>query len=295
MEIDRICSYTNSFKHHSNTKVIKEANDKVIIAGIMGLGCNIGTHKMARKSHGIQNKVLLDAVNWRFSKENLQTANKVIVNAIESLDLPNIFKIDENHLLTSSDGKKITVSVDSLIASRSYKYYGKEQGVAMYTFINEKQSLFHSTVFASSDREAIYLVDGLLNNSTDTRHIHTTDTHGYTEAVFAATHLLGISFAPRFRSIEDQHIYSFHTKEKYKSKDFRVLPTRKINTDIIEEQWDNILRLMASIVLGHCSASQIFKRLNSYSKDHPLYKALKELGRIPKSQHILNYYDDLEF
>ncbi len=295
MEMDRICDYTSSFKHHSNSKVIKEAKEKVIVAGIMGLGCNIGTHKMAKKSHGIQNKILLDTVNWRFSKQNLQAANKKIVDKIESIDLPNIFKIDENHLLTSSDGKKITVAVDSLIASRSYKYYGKEQGVAMYTFINEKQSLFHSTVFASSDREAMYLIDGLLNNTTDTRHIHTTDTHGYTETIFAATHLLGISFAPRFKSIEDQYIYSFHTKEKYKNKDYRVLPTRKIKTEIIEDSWDDILRLMASVILGHCSASQIFKRLNSYAKDHPLYQALKELGRIPKSQHILNYYDDLEF
>ena len=35
--------------------------------------------------------------------------------------------------------------------------------------------------------------------------------------------------------------------------------------------------------------------LNSYSKQHPLYAALKEYGRILKSDFILRYIDILEF
>jgi TnpA family transposase len=50
---------------------------------------------------------------------------------------------------------------------------------------------------------------------------------------------------------------------------------------------------MATIKLKHSSASQLFKRLSSYAKDHPLYQALKEFGRIIKSIFILSYFDDL--
>ncbi len=57
----------------------------------------------------------------------------------------------------------------------------------------------------------------------------------------------------------------------------------------------DILRFMATIKLKHTSASQLFKRLSSYAKDHPLYKALKEFGRIIKSIFILTYFDDVEF
>jgi TnpA family transposase len=35
--------------------------------------------------------------------------------------------------------------------------------------------------------------------------------------------------------------------------------------------------------------------LIAYSKQHPLYRALKELGKIPKTLFILKYIDDLEF
>lgn len=43
------------------------------------------------------------------------------------------------------------------------------------------------------------------------------------------------------------------------------------------------------------TASQLFKRLNSYSRQHPLYQALKEFGEIPKTLFILKYRDDHEF
>jgi len=294
-ETNRVCQFTNHFAHHANRNSVNEITPEIAIAGIMGLGCNIGTRRMANKSVGIKNGALIDAVNWRFSTENLRKINKSIVTEIESLNLPNIFKIDSNCLLSSSDGKKITVAVDSLLANYSYKYYGRDKGVSIYSFINEKQTLFHSTVFSSSDREAIYLIDGLLHNSTSINHIHTTDTHGYTEAIFAVTHLIDISFAPRFKRIEDQVTYTFHSKDYYKDKGYRILPSRRINRKLIEDNWDDILRFIATVKLGRTSASQLFKRLNSYSKDHPLYKALKEFGRIQKSLHILNYFDDVEY
>ena len=67
-----------------------------------------------------------------------------------------------------------------------------------------------------------------------------------------------------------------------------------INEDLILSQWDNILRLIATIALRETTASQIFKRLSSYSLQHPLYQALKEYGRLIKTQFLLRYMDDIE-
>jgi TnpA family transposase len=73
-----------------------------------------------------------------------------------------------------------------------------------------------------------------------------------------------------------------------------VLPSRTINSTIIRERWDDILRFMVTIKLKETSASCLFKRLSSYAKDHPLYRAIKEFGRIIKTQFILTYIDDVE-
>jgi TnpA family transposase len=51
---------------------------------------------------------------------------------------------------------------------------------------------------------------------------------------------------------------------------------------------------MTTIKLKKVSASQLFKRLSSYAKDNPLYKAIKEFGRVIKSLFILTYYDDVK-
>src|SRR6202030_4713611 len=51
---------------------------------------------------------------------------------------------------------------------------------------------------------------------------------------------------------------------------------------------------MPTIKLKEMTASEIFRRLNSYSKQHALYRALKTFGKIIKSIFILRYIDDLE-
>ena len=52
------------------------------------------------------------------------------------------------------------------------------------------------------------------------------------------------------------------------------------------------MRLIATIKLKEVTASDLFRRLNSYSKQHALYRALKAFGQVPKSLFILQVIDD---
>lgn len=49
-------------------------------------------------------------------------------------------------------------------------------------------------------------------------------------------------------------------------------------TPLIRENWDDLLRLVATIKLKENTASDIFRRLNSYSRQHALYQTLKAFG-----------------
>jgi len=51
---------------------------------------------------------------------------------------------------------------------------------------------------------------------------------------------------------------------------------------------------MTTIKLKEATASQRFKRLNSYSRQHPLSHALKEFGKVPTSDFRRRYTDLLE-
>lgn len=291
--VNKAVDFTSEFKHFGTKRVKIKPSEETLIAGIVGNGCNIGLGRLAKISHGVKAHQIRNTVNWCFSLKNIAAANRKLVEAITGLTLANNYVQRQNEDHTSSDGRKITVAVDCLHANYSYKYFGRDKGVTDYTFVDERQALFHSRVFSASDREAPYVIDGLIDNKSQKEHIHSTDTHGYTEQIFAVSHLLGISFAPRLANIGKQQIYGFSTKATYRKKGYAILPSRTINQRLILKHWDEILRFIATIRIKHTSASQLFKRLSSYALDHPLYRALKEFGRVIKSQFILTYYDDL--
>ncbi len=291
-EINQSTGFMGAFQHFSNKRVKMKLSEEILLAGVLAKGCNIGLGKLAKISTGLQVDKLRNAVNWCFSQSNIQNANRHITERIAELAIAKNYLQQPPTVHTSSDGRKVSVAQDCLHANYSFKYLGKDKGVTDYTFVDERHSLFHSRVFSASDREAAYLIDGLLDNQVPEGHIHSTDTHGYTEQIFCATHLMGISFAPRLANLGKHRLYAFSARQTYAKKDYVLLPSRPINKKLILENWDDILRFMATIKSHHTSASQLFKRLSSYTLDHPLYRALKEFGRVIKSLFILTYYED---
>lgn len=293
-EINQLTQFTHHFKHFSIKHKKMKPLPRAILACIIGQGCNIGINRLANISVGVSEDSLKNTINWFFTLENIQTANDTIIRLIDKLSLANAFRAISGELHTGSDGRKINVAVDSLHASYSFKYYGKGKGVTLYVFLDERQALFYSTVITSSDRDAPYVIDGLLNNNIVKSSIHSTDTHGFTEAIFAVADFMGTAFAPRIKKIGKQKLYTLGSINDYKNKGYKILPSRTINQQLIRDHWNDLLRFMVSIKLKHATASQLFKRLSSYAKDHPLYQAIKEFGRIMKSIFILTYLDDVE-
>ena len=162
-----------------------------------------------------------------------------------------------------------------------------------YTFVDERHFLWHSLMISASDRESAYVIDGLMHNDVVKSDIHSTDTQGYTEVIFGLTHLLGFSFAPRIKGVGKQTLYIFRPKKRA-NPDWKITPAKTINTNLIRENWDELLRLVTTIKLKENTASDIFRRLNSYSRQHALYQSLKAFGQIIKSLFILRYVNDVE-
>lgn len=279
---------------HLRQQYARPVSTAVLLAGVIGLGCGIGLRKMARISGSIKEDALDHAVNWHFSRENLSAANDRIVTFMDSLDLPEIYRRRTDQTHTASDGQKFEVTVDSLNASHSFKYFGKGQGSSAYTYISDKILLWYSTVFSAAERDSAYVIDGLMHNDVVKSTIHSTDTHGYSEAIFAATYLIDISYAPRIKGLKRQTLYSFKSMAHESRKTWAVQPDKYVDEDVIRTHWEEILRFMVTIKLKETTASDIFRRLNSYSRQNSLYTALKAFGRIVKTLFILRYIDSVD-
>ena len=104
---------------------------------------------------------------------------------------------------SSSDGMRVQVGVSSLISEHN-PHYGSGKGSTIYRFVSDQYSTFYTKVINTNAREAVHVIDGLLEHETDLCiNEHYTDTAGYTDQVFGLSHLLGFVFAPRIRDISD--------------------------------------------------------------------------------------------
>ena len=294
--VDQTAGFLDEFEHWQPKYQAEKPLKKIFFAGIIGYGCDIGHRKLAQISRQINENELDTTINWYFSLENIQNANDRILQFVDRMDLPNLYRQQPDMLHTSSDGQKFEVSVDSLNANHSFKYLGKDKGASIISFIDMRHLLWHSTVITASEREAAYVIDGLMHNDVIKSDIHSTDTHGFSEVIFCSTYLLGTQFAPRIRGIGRQRLYALKNRQFYEEQgQTALLQHRAIRVVLIEPEWDEVSRFITTIKLKVATASQLFKRLNSYSKQHTLYRALKEFGKMPKSLFILKYVDDPAF
>jgi TnpA family transposase len=292
--VDRHSDFLAGFRHWRQRYHRPRPAKRTFFAGIAALGCDIGTGKILRISREINAAELENTVNWYFYPEGLHEVNDTLLRFMDRLELPQVYRRSPDRLHTSSDGQKFEVRADSLNANYSFKYFGKGKGVSVYSFIDERHLLFYSTVISAAERESAYVIDGLMHNDVVQSDIHSTDTHGYTEAIFGAMHLLGFSYAPRIKGLKRQRLSIFKGRKDAGQTDWAVRPSGYIDTELIEGQWDEILRFIATIRLKEATASDLFRRLNSYSKQHALYRALKAFGKVLKSIFLLRYIDDVE-
>lgn len=293
--IEKVTGYLKAFEHWQPHYRKERPHNSLFLATITAFGCNLGIPAMARSSINLPAAQIENVANWYFSQENIQKASDIIANFTAQLELANLYRKQEGKLRTSSDGQKIRVaSADTIYATYSFKYFGKGKGVSSYGFIDERGIPYYGTVINSSEREAPYVLDGMLHNPQIQSTFHVTDTHGYSEAIFGMMDLLGFNFAPIIAKIYEQQLYSFEKIAHYQQKGYPILPSAYVQQNKIENSWMEMLRLACSLKLKYVLPSQIFKRFNSYSRQHPLYAALKEYGRMAKTVYLLKYIDQLE-
>jgi TnpA family transposase len=173
--------------------------------------------------------------------------------------------------------------------SGRYPYFGYyDRAITVYTHTSDQFSVFGSRAISCSAREALYVLDGLLENDTILRpREHSTDTHGYTEHLFGLCYLLGFSFMPRLRGLADQQLYKIDRGTIYGC--LEPLFRGGIDIELILEQWDQLVRIASSLRQRTAPAHVVVQRLAGSSPSDRVAKALTALGRVVKTIYILRY------
>ena len=99
----------------------------------------------------------------------------------------------------------------------------------------------------------------------------------------------------RIRGVQHQRVYRIDPNCDYGSLTSLVSRAdQTIDTEQIAEQWDRMGQLYASLKTGHVTASVALKRLVGFSAKNRFYRANRDLGRIFKTEFILQYLSEPE-
>lgn len=258
-------------------------------ATIMAHGCNIGPYTMSHLT-GINYGRIKHVTDWMITEDNLRGTLARVVNAISNLDITQSWGTGKT---SSSDGQRFALRRKVLQQTYSPKF--NDFALEFYSFVADNYAPFYSLPIECTDRDAPFVLDGLLYNESDLElEEHYVDTHGYTENNFAAFAMLGKRFSPRIRGLHKQRIYCVDRDFEYGPlASLVVRRDRTIHMNWIVDQWDRMGHFYASLESGHTTASTAMKRLNGFTGKNNFYRANRELGRIFKTEHILQYMSDI--
>jgi TnpA family transposase len=179
------------------------------LAALISQATNLGVVSMSASVQGISVDMLRHVLHAFVREETLTAASAAIVNCHHALPLS---AMHGTGTISSSDAQRFGMRASSLLAAYYPRYYGYyEKATGIYTHVSDQSAVFSTRVISCSPREALYVLDGLLDNNTILQiRAHTTDTHGYTEIIFALCHLLGQTF---------QHLAVFCTLLPHREQD----------------------------------------------------------------------------
>jgi TnpA family transposase len=284
MEVDHLTHFSRHFTPLQGSPARPQQFYKTLLATLISQATNLGVVAMSASVHDLPVDRLRHVLHFFIREDTLTAANAEIVNHHHQLPLS---AVHGSGTLSSSDAQRFPIRASSLLAAYYPRYYGYyEKAIGIYTHVSDQYSVFSTKVISCSPREALYVLDGLLENNTTLRvQQHTTDTHGYTEIVFALCHLLGYDFMPRIRDLKDQQLYRIDRHFDYGI--FTPLLIKTADLDLVEEQWEAMLRVALSLKQQTVPAHIVVQRLTTSFPSDRLSKAVTHLGRIIKTQYIL--------
>ncbi len=116
------------------------------------------------------------------------------------------------------------------------------------------------------------------------------DTAGYSDLIFGLFWILGYQFSPRLADIGGARFWRMNTATDYGA--LNGVARHRINTRLIAQNWDDILRVAGSLKLGTVRASDLIRALQAGKRPSLLTRAIAEVGRIAKTLYLLAYLDD---
>lgn len=289
LEVQQWTGFANEFTHVSEGNTRVDDLPMSVCAVLLAEACNIGLEPLVRREVPALTRARLAWVQQNYIRaETIAQANARLVDYHSHLPLAKAWGGGE---VASADGLRFVVPVRTINAAPNSKYFGVGRGVTYYNFTSDQFTGFHGIVIPGTLRDSLYILDGLLEQQTSLRPTEImADTAGYSDLIFGLFWLLGYQFSPRLADIGEARFWRMDRDANYGA--LNDLARHRINTGLIARNWDDLLRVAGSLKMGTVKASNLIRSLHFGSRPSVLARAIGEVGRAPKTIHLLTFVDD---
>lgn len=223
--------------------------------------------------------------------QTLSAANAALVDYHADLELAAAWGGGE---LASADGLRFVVPVRTINAGPNPKYFGRgkgAKGVTYYNFTSDQFTGFYGIVIPGTPKDWYYLLEGLLEQETSLHPVQVVaDTAGAAEMGFGVFRMLGLQLAPLLADAGSATLYRVDPGADYGP--LQGLIRARVNTQMIGDCWDDLLRIVGSLLTGTVKPAELLRYLVGGGRPTPAGRALLELGKLDRSGWLATYFDD---
>jgi len=251
-------------------------------------GTFLGPAELARHMpEQVTARELARAFHQHCGLDRLHSAETDVINAYSRLDITGLWGDGST---VGTDGAQVPTWENNLLAETSIRYgsFGK----IAYRHISDTYVALFTRFIPCGVWEAVYILDGLLHNDSGIQPetVHA-DTQGQSLPVYGLATLLGFDLLPRIRNWHDLIFFRPAPQARYRHID-SLFGGQAINWRLLEKHWPDLMRTAISVREGRISSVTLLSRLRHDSRKNRLYQALRELGRVVRTQVLLRFLSE---
>jgi TnpA family transposase len=249
---------------------------------------NIGYRPVAKKGIPALERARLSHVFQNYVRpETLAAANAPLVARQAGLLLAQAWG---GGLVAAVDGMRFVVPVPAAFARPNRKFFGSKRGMTWLNAINDRGMGRGAKIVSGTVRDSLHMVDVIFGlDGGELPEIVVSDAGSYSDLVFGLLELLDISYRPALADLPDQKGWRIRADADYGP--LNTFARGKIDLAKIRRNWEDILRVVASIYTGTVRAYDVVTMLQRDGHPTALGEAIAIYGRIFKSLHIMAYID----
>lgn len=251
-----------------------------------GIGTNIGLKRIQTGNNESSYSDLRYVKRRYIQAQSIRNAIADVINHLLELRDPTIW--EEATTGCACDSTHVSCWDQNLMTGWHARY--RKKGVMIYWHVDKKSTCIYSQLKTCISSEVGSMITGFLNHDTkmDMNEIYV-DTHGQSTIGFAFSHLLHFDLLPRFKSLSKKKLSTVSKEDKEKYPNIEPILTDAIDWNLIKTHYYDVVKYTAALRTGTAEAEVIIRRFSQNNYNHPVYRALLEIGKAERTIFLCRY------